>query len=101
VYPRADTVVALDYPRPVVMRRVLARSLRLWLTRRPDGAHGSSDPPWRWWAPTHPVGWAASTHAARHAEIAVLFARPELAHACRLRFSSPRRAAAWLAGVGR
>ena len=101
VYPHADTVVALDYPRRVVMRRVLARSLRLWLTRRPDGAHGSSDPPWRWWAPAHPVGWAASTHAARHAEIAALFARPELAHARRLRFSSPRQAAAWLTGVGR
>jgi hypothetical protein len=38
VYPHADTVVALDYPRWVVQRRVLARSARLWLTRRPDGA---------------------------------------------------------------
>ena len=37
VYPHADTVVALDYPRRVVQRRVLARSLRLWLTRRGDG----------------------------------------------------------------
>jgi adenylate kinase family enzyme len=45
VYPHADTVVALDYPRWVVQRRVLARSARLWLTRRPDGAHTSTDPP--------------------------------------------------------
>jgi hypothetical protein len=99
VYPHADTVVALDYSRRVVRRRVLTRSVRLWLARRSDGAHTSSDPPWRWWAPTHPVGWAAMTHAARHAEIAALFARPELAHARRLRFSSPRQAAAWLAGL--
>lgn len=28
VYPRAELVVALDYPRRVVMRRVFARSLR-------------------------------------------------------------------------
>ena len=101
VYPHADTVVALDYPRRVVRRRVMTRSVRLWLTGRADGAHTSSDPPWRWWAPTHPVGWAARTHAARHREIAELFARPELAHARRLRFTSPRRATAWLASLPR
>jgi hypothetical protein len=101
VYPHADTVVALDYPRWVVQRRVLARSVRLWLTRRGDGAHTSTSPPWGWWAPDHPVGWAARTHAARHAEIAELFARPELAHARRLRFTSPRQAAAWLASLSR
>src|SRR5712664_3189355 len=37
VYPHADALVALDYPRRVVWRRVVARSLRLWLTRRGDG----------------------------------------------------------------
>src|SRR5216684_3074535 len=45
VYPRADALVALDYPRRVVSRRVVARSLRLWLTRRGDGAHTSPSPP--------------------------------------------------------
>src|SRR5260370_172169 len=69
VYPHADALVALDYPRRVVWRRVVSRSLRLWLTRRCDGAHTSTSPPWRWWAPTHPVHWAAPTHAARDAEI--------------------------------
>jgi hypothetical protein len=101
VYPHADTIVALDYPRRVVQRRVLTRSVRLWLTRRGDGAHTSTSPPWRWWAPTHPVGWAAKTYAARHAEIAELFARPELAHTRRLRFTSPRQAAGWLAYLRR
>src|SRR6266513_2133450 len=70
VYPHADALVALDYPRRVVWRRVVARSLRLWLTRRSDGAHTSTSPPWRWWAPAHPVRWATQTHAARHEEIA-------------------------------
>ena len=68
VYPHADALVGLDYPRRVVWRRVVARSLRLWLTRRGDGAHTTTSPPWRWWAPTHPVRWAAQTHAARHEE---------------------------------
>jgi adenylate kinase family enzyme len=98
VYPLADTVVALDYPWPVVRRRVLGRSVRLWLTRRPDGAQHSA-PPWRWWTPTHPVGWAAMTHAARHREIADLFTHPALAHTRRLRFTTPRQAITWLDGV--
>jgi hypothetical protein len=38
VYPHVNALVALDYPRRVVCRRVMARSLRLWLTRRGDGA---------------------------------------------------------------
>ena len=101
VYPHADTVVALDYPRWVVQRRVLARSVRLWLTHRGDGAHTSASPPWRWWAPDHPVGWAARTHAARRTEIVDLFARSELAHAHRLRFTSPRQAAVWLTSLRR
>jgi hypothetical protein len=99
VYPHADTVVALDNPWRVVRRRVLTRSVRAWLTRAPDGAHSSASPPWRWGATTHPVRWAATTHAARHAEIAALFTRPELAHTRRLRFTSPRPAAAWLASL--
>lgn len=80
VYPHADTLVALDYPRRVVYRRVVARSLRHWLTRRGDGAHTSTSPPWRWWAPTHPVRWAAQTHTARHAEIAALLAARDRPH---------------------
>lgn len=99
VYPHADTVVALDYPRRVVLRRVVARSARAWLSGRADGAHTSTFPPWRWWAPTHPVRWAAKTHAARHAEVAALFGGPELAHTRRLRFTAPRQAAAWLASL--
>ncbi|HYY79878.1 MAG TPA: adenylate kinase [Actinomycetes bacterium] len=99
VYPHADTVVALDYPLRVVLRRVLGRSLRLWLAPGAAGTHGSV-PPWRWWTPTHPVRWAVETHAARHAEIAELLTRPELAHARRLRFTAPRQVAAWLDRLG-
>jgi hypothetical protein len=101
VYPHADVLVALDYPRGVVWRRVVARSLRLWLTRRGDGAHTSASPPWKWWAPTHPVRWSVRTHAARHAEIAELLARPEVAHMQRFRFASPRQAAIWLTTLHR
>jgi adenylate kinase family enzyme len=101
VYPHAGALVALDYPRRVVWRRVAGRSLRLWLTRRGDGAHTSTSPPWRWWAPAHPVRWAAQTHAARHAEIAALLARREVAHMQRFRLTSPRQATTWLTSLHR
>ena len=45
------------------------------------------------------VHWATNTHATRHTEITELFARPELAHTRRLRFTSPRQATAWLASL--
>src|SRR5260370_11461266 len=47
------------------------------------------------------VRWAAQTHAARHAEIAALLARPEAAHMHRFRFTSPRQAATWLTSLHR
>src|SRR5260370_3954299 len=77
VYPRADALVALDYPRRVVSRRVVARSLPARLPRRGDGGHTSTSPPWRCWAPCPPVRWAALTPTSRHAAISSLLARPE------------------------
>ena len=88
VYSRADAVVALDYARRVVMRRVVRRELR-----RPD-ARG-------WRDPTHPVRWAWSVWAERRREIAELEQRPELASAQVIRFASPAAARSWLARVPR
>jgi len=48
----------------------------------------------------HPPGRLGRHHPrARRAEIADLFADPALAHARRLRFTTPRQANAWLAGL--
>jgi hypothetical protein len=44
VYAAADTVIFLDYPKPVVMWRVLWRTLRIEPSRRPEvrtGRRGS------------------------------------------------------------
>jgi len=79
VYPRADAVVALDYPRRTVMWRVIWRSLR-----QPD--------PRSWRDPEHPVRWAWSVWAERRRESAAL----ELPHASIIRLRSSREARAWL-----
>jgi adenylate kinase family enzyme len=64
VYGRADTIVVLDYSLPVVMWRVVRRSVRLW---RRSGTHSAQtpEPPWRWVRAEHPVRWAWSTHSER------------------------------------
>ena len=86
VYPRADSVIALDYARRVVMRRVVWRALR-----RPDARD--------WRDPHHPVRWAWSVWAERRREIAELERRPELRSAQVIRLASPAAARKWLASV--
>ena len=86
VYRRAESVVALDYPRRVVMRRVVRRALL-----RPDARS--------WRDPHHPVRWAWSVWAERRREIADLERRPELASAQLIRLSSPAAARRWLETV--
>jgi hypothetical protein len=61
VYSAADTVIFLDYPKRVVMWRVLRRTLGIELFRRPAGAHKpQSFAAWRYAG--HPVRWAWTSH---------------------------------------
>jgi adenylate kinase family enzyme len=86
VYRRAQLVVALDYPRRVVMRRVVWRALR-----RPDARS--------WRDPEHPVRWAWSVWTERRREIADFERRPELASAQIVRLGSPADARRWLSAI--
>jgi hypothetical protein len=98
VYSAADTVVFLDYPRALVMWRVLRRTASVELFRRPAGAHrpaGLSALRDR----EHPIRWAWTSHAARHREGLALMARPGLAHTQILRFTRPAMARQWLCQI--
>jgi len=95
VYSAADTVVFLDYPKTVVLWRVLRRTARVEVLRRPVGAHrpqGLS----ALGDPEHPVRWAWTSHADRHREGLALMARPDLVQAEILRFTRPAMARRWL-----
>lgn len=95
VYPAADTVVFLDYPKALVLCRVLRRTARVEILRRPVGAHrpqGLSALRDR----EHPLRWAWSSHADRHREGLALMARPDLAQTQILRFTRPAMARRWL-----
>ncbi len=97
---RADLVVWLDLPRPLVMRQVIRRTLsrRVRLT---ELWHGNSEPPL--WTivrePDHIIRWAWRTHGTTGQRVAELcMQRPELPI---VRLRSRREVAAWLATLRR
>lgn len=95
VYPAADTVVFLDYPKVLVLWRVFWRTAMVEALRRPTGAHrpqGLS----ALRDPEHPIRWAWTSHADRHREGLALMGRPGLAQTQILRFTRPAMARRWL-----
>lgn len=98
VFQRADTVVCLDYGKPMVMNRVVRRSLRQTVLRQSVGVHTpisllsvrQAD---------HPIRWAWKTHSERRAQMREWAKRPELSHARKVFLRSPRQAKRWLEGV--
>jgi hypothetical protein len=95
VYAAADTVIFLEYAKPVVMWRVLRRTLRIELSRRPEGAHRPQGLA-AWRDGGHPVRWAWISHRDRHREGLALSTRPELAGAQVIRLTRPIRTRQWL-----
>ncbi|MCX4545172.1 adenylate kinase [Streptomyces sp. NBC_01565] len=95
LWERADTVVWLDHPRHVVMRRVLLRSLRRSLLR--ERLFGGNRESWReWLRPDHPAWWAWSQYRSRRAAIARLAGDARFAPLRVIRLRGPGAAASWL-----
>jgi len=94
VYAAADTVVFLDYPKAMVVWRVLRRrTASIEVLRRQAGAHrpqGLSVLRDR----EHALRWAWTSHADRHREGLALMAQPGQAEV--LRFTRPGMARRWL-----
>lgn len=79
MWSRADTVVWLDYPPRIVVRRVLHRSVVRTITRKRIFG-GNRETLTGWFSRTHPV-WYALTHSGRRrADIeALVNSHPRLA----------------------
>ena len=99
VWSRADTVVWLDYPLPVVLGRLVWRTLRrlvrreeLWNQNRERfaGVFLSRD---------SIILWALQTYRRRRREYPLLLDRPEYVHLDVVRLRSPREARRWLDGL--
>ena len=102
VWSRATHLVWLDYARPVIMRRVIWRSLvrildakELWpgTGNRERFAQFFTDK-------DHPIRWAWRTHVSRRARFEASLADPAYAHLTVLRLRHPREAETVLARLG-
>ncbi|MFE9117462.1 adenylate kinase [Streptomyces sp. NPDC007172] len=95
LWERADTVLWLDYPRRVVMLRVLRRSLRRTV-RRERIFNGNRETLTEWFRPDHPARWAWSQYAPRRATLTALTTDPAFTPLHTLRFTEPRATRRWL-----
>jgi adenylate kinase family enzyme len=95
VYPRATTIIALDFERTVVLRRVLARTVKAMATQWPSrGA-------WEWniFSSKHPIRWSWTTWAERRQQMADLRVNPIVKAAEFIHFGRPIEAEIWLVAI--
>ena len=106
VWPRADTIVWLDYPVAVSLWRLAERAVRRTSTLKAEtgGGESSSGAGGRGLLPqlllaAKGVITALRSHRGQRREYPVLFAQPENAHLAVVRLRSPRATRRWLARV--
>jgi adenylate kinase family enzyme len=88
---RATHLIWLDYSRPIIMFRVICRTLKR-LLERSELWPGCRE---RWshlLRANHPIRWAWSTYARRRRDFVERLARPDYAHLVALRLNRPRDA---------
>ncbi len=100
VWTRADTLVWLDYPLPVVMARLVRRTFGRAFRREPLWNGNREN------LATHLASrdslflWAWQTHPKHRREYPVELARPEHRHLRVVRLASPEATRRWLDSVG-
>ncbi|WP_374711380.1 adenylate kinase [Symbiobacterium terraclitae] len=96
---RADTLVWLDYPLPLVLWRLLRRTIRRSLNLE-QLWNGNRETLWHHLFTRDSLFlWALQTHGRYRREYPLLLQRPEYAHLAVIRLRSPGATAAWLASL--
>jgi energy-coupling factor transporter ATP-binding protein EcfA2 len=103
VWPRADTVVWLDYPLTISLWRLGKRAVRRTrgVTTRASQSAGGRSAPRQLLAAARGVLKALRSHAGQRRTYPVLFAAPQNRHLAVVRLRSPRATRAWLEHVTR
>lgn len=96
VWGRADTVVWLDYALPVILGRVLWRTLRRTLTREELWNENQERVREAFFSRESIILWALASYRRRRREYPILLDKPEHAHLAVVRLRSPRAARRWL-----
>ncbi len=97
VWPRADTLVWLDYPLTLDFWRLTRRSLRRIVTREELWAGNRETFRSQFLSRASLYVWAVRSHARQRREFAALLADPAYAHLTALRL--PRDTSRWLAAL--
>jgi len=95
MWSRADTVVWLDFGRPIILARVLWRSAERAITKRPM-FNGNVERASDWLDPEHPIQWSMRNYNSRKQRLETRFADPAYAELLKVRLRSPRAASWWL-----
>lgn len=96
VWTRADTVVWLDYPFPIIFARLLKRTFSRIITR--EVLWNGNRESWRGVLLSRDslLLWAITTHNKRRQRFLRNFADPAYAHLAVIRLRTPRKANKWL-----
>jgi len=96
VWSRADTVVWLDYPFPIIFARLLKRTFSRVITQ--EELWNGNRESWRGMLLSRDslILWAIKTHGKRRKKFLHAFADPTYAHLAVIRLHTPRKAQRWL-----
>lgn len=101
VWRRATDLVWLDYPRSVVMSRVIRRSIVRAVDRKELWPGTGNREEWRMWLdPEHPIRWAWSTYHRRKREYGERIADRRWSHLRVHHLTRPRQAAELVRRLG-
>ncbi len=99
VWPQATALVWLDFPFPVVFRRLFWRTMKRGVFRV-ELWNGNRENLWEHFFSRDSLFlWAFNTHWKRRRSIPPALAQPEYAHLRLVRLRSPRMARSWLKSV--
>lgn len=97
IWPRADTVVWLDYSLALILWRLWWRTWRRFITRE-ELWNGNRERLWEHFVTRDSLFlWALKTYHRRRREYPELLSRPENDHLTIVHFREPRQATRWLA----
>ena len=95
LWPRADTVIWLDYPLPLVLWRLWWRTLKRFASQEVLW-NGNRERLWEHFFTRKSLFlWALQTYGRRRREYPMLFSQPQNAHLNVVHFHSPRQTEKW------
>jgi adenylate kinase family enzyme len=97
VWPRAELIVWLDYPLPLILWRLFRRTFRRTLTQEPLWDSQNRERFWpQFFSKESLFLWAVQTHKRRQRTYPVALQQPQHQHLALLRFHHPKETQAWL-----